>query len=130
MRLAILLFVLLPGFGRVDNLRAENVARSVATLRPTAPVTRDAADLHALLRTVTREENAYRAAHGRFTAAPGELRINPPRGVQLWLRAEGAAGFSAVALSAGEECAVYHGAAAAPRGFARTEGRIACRRRR
>lgn len=41
--------------------------------------------------------------------------------------AEGAAGYSAVAVGDAEECAVFHGAARPPRSWVRAPGRIACR---
>lgn len=88
------------------------------------------AELTAVLRSVTQAQAAYRAAHGRYTASLADLRIRPPDGVRVRLQAEGTAGFSAIASAAGGECAVYHGGVWAPRPWARTAGRIACRRRR
>ena len=86
--------------------------------------------LSVVLRSVTQAQAAYRASHGRYTSSLTELRVRPPAGVSVRLQAEGTAGFSAVASSGAGECAVYHGGVWAPRPWARTPGRIACRTRR
>ncbi len=85
------------------------------------------ADPRAVLRQVERAEADYRAAHGRYTASLAALDIERPAGVDVRIVAEGAAGYSAVAIADAEECAVFHGTARAPRTWARTPGRIACR---
>lgn len=90
---------------------------------------RAAADPRAVLRQVERAESAYRAAHGRYTASLRALGIERVPDVDVRIIAEGAAGWSAVAISDAEECAVYHGRARPPRHWARTPGRIACRGR-
>lgn len=90
---------------------------------------RTAADPRAVLRRVERAESAYRAAHGRYTASLQALGIQRAPDVDVRIMAEGAAGWSAVAIADAEECAVYHGRARPPRHWARTPGRIACRGR-
>lgn len=87
------------------------------------------ADARAVLREVERAQNAYRAAHGRYTGSLRALGMARPADVQVRVAAQGAGGWSAVATTADEECAVYHGSAPAPRSYARTAGRIACRAR-
>ena len=104
------------------------LAASAAAVPPAGEALADA-DLRALLGRVKRAEDAYRAAHGRYTASVTALGIERPDGVDLRITAEGAAGFAAVATSAEAECAVVHGRARAPRSYARTAGRIACRAR-
>jgi hypothetical protein len=84
-------------------------------------------DPRAVLRQVERAQTAYRAEHGRYTASLSALRIERVRGVDVRIAAEGAAGYSAVAIGDVEECAVYHGRARPPRHWVRTPGRIACR---
>jgi hypothetical protein len=98
----------------------------------TVPATSDAfhlppPDPRAVLRQVERAQTAYRADHGRYTASLSALRIERVRGVDVRIAAEGAAGYSAVAIADAEECAVYHGRARPPRHWVRTPGRIACR---
>ena len=87
------------------------------------------ADPRTVLRQVERAQSEYRTTHGRYTASPRALRMESTRGVQVRLVAEGGAGYSAVAIGAAEECAVFHGSADPPRSYARTAGRIACRSR-
>ena len=87
------------------------------------------ADARAVLQDVARAQADYRTAHGRYTASLRALRIRKPPDVDVRITAEGAAGYSAVALAPAEECAVFHGSARAPRSFVRTAGRIACRAR-
>ena len=88
---------------------------------------RVAEDPRGVLRQVERAQTAYRAAHGRYTASLRALGIDRPAGVDVRVTAEGSAGYSAVAIGADEECAVYHGGASPPRNWVRTPGRIACR---
>ena len=90
---------------------------------------RSAAGPRAVLRQVERAEAEYRTTHGRYTASLRALGIERPAGVDVRILAEGAAGWSAVALGDAEECAVFHGNARAPRPWARTPGRITCRGR-
>lgn len=90
---------------------------------------RAAGDARAVLRQVERAEADYRASHGRYTASLHALGIEPGADVGVRITAEGGAGYSAVTIGADEECAVFHGRARAPRSYARTEGRIACRSR-
>ena len=82
-----------------------------------------------VLRQVQRAQTEYRASHGRYTASLRALGISRPAGVDVRIAAEGAAGYSAVAVADDEECAVFHGGARPPRSWARTPGRIACRAR-
>lgn len=82
-----------------------------------------------VLREVERAQTEYRASHGRYTASLRALGIGRTAGVDVRMAAEGAAGWSAVAIGDDEECAVFHGRARAPRSWARTPGRIACRAR-
>ena len=90
---------------------------------------RAAPDPRTVLRDVERAEAAYRAEHGRYTASLSALGIDRSPGVEIRIVAEGAAGYSAVAIAAAEECAVYHGRARPPRHWVRTAGRVACRSR-
>jgi type II secretory pathway pseudopilin PulG len=106
------------------------------TCAASVPAARDAfrhagerADARAVLREVERAQNAYRAAHGRYTGSLRALGMRPPAEVAVRVAAQGAGGWSAVATAPDEECAVFHGSAAAPRSYARTAGRIACRAR-
>jgi hypothetical protein len=92
--------------------------------------TRAAADVRQVVQQVATAEAAYRAAHGRYTASLRELDIERTRSVDVRIVAEGARGFSVVAVGADEECAVFHGTARPPRSYARTVARIACRSRR
>lgn len=87
------------------------------------------ADARAVLQDVARAQTEYRAAHGRYTASLRALRLRRPPDVDVRITAEGAAGYGAVAMAPGEECAVFHGSARPPRSYARTPGRIACRAR-
>jgi type II secretory pathway pseudopilin PulG len=87
------------------------------------------ADARAVLREVERAQNEYRAAHGRYTGSLRALGMRRLADVQVRVAARGAGGWSAVAVAPDEECAVYHGSATAPRSYARTAGRIACRGR-
>jgi uncharacterized protein (UPF0254 family) len=84
-------------------------------------------DPRAVLRQVERAQTAYRADHGRYTASLSALGLERVRGVDVRIAAEGAAGYSAVAIGDAEECAVYHCRARPPRHWVRTPGRIACR---
>lgn len=100
------------------------------------PAARDAfrhaggrADARAVLREVERAQNAYRAAHGRYTGSLRALGLARRPDVTMRVAAQGAGGWSAVATASAEECAVFHGSAPAPRSYARTAGRIACRAR-
>lgn len=87
-------------------------------------------ELRRLLRDVSTAQERYRSSHGGYTASARELGVARVPGIQLRLLAEGARGFSAVAISASAECAVFHGRARPPRGYARTPGTVACRSRR
>jgi hypothetical protein len=87
------------------------------------------AEPRAVLREVERAETAYRAERGRYTASLSALRIERVRGVDVRIVAEGAAGYSAVAIADAEECAVYHGRARPPRNWVRAPERIVCRGR-
>lgn len=89
-----------------------------------------AADVRQVVQQVATAEAAYRAAHGRYTASLRELGIERTRSVDVRIVAEGARGFSVVAVGADEECAVFHGTARPPRSYARTGARTACRSRR
>jgi hypothetical protein len=84
-------------------------------------------DPRAVLRQVERAQTAYLADHGRYTASLSALRIERVRGVDVRIAAEGAAGYSVIAIAEAEECAVYHGRARPPRHWVRTPGRITCR---
>lgn len=86
-------------------------------------------DPRAVLRGVERAQAEYRAVHGRYTASLRALGLPRPAEVYVRITAEGAGGYSAVALAAAEECAVFHGRARPPRPYARTPGRIVCRER-
>lgn len=88
-----------------------------------------APDPRAVLREVERAETAYCAARGRYTASLSALRIARVPEVDVRIVAEGAAGYSAVAIADAEECAVVHGRARPPRNWVTTTGRIVCRRR-
>jgi type II secretory pathway pseudopilin PulG len=107
------------------------------TCAASVPAARDAfrradgetADARAVLREVERAQNEYRAAHGRYAGSIRALGLRAPADVMVRVAAQGAGGWSAVATAAEEECAVFHGSAPAPRSYARTAGRIACRAR-
>lgn len=86
-------------------------------------------DARTVLQDVARAQAEYRAAHGRYTASLRALGLRRPADVEVRVTAEGAAGYAAVAVADGEECAVFHGSARPPRSYARTAGRIACRER-
>jgi len=106
------------------------VAFSAAFDSPLDGVHRGAsADPRGVLREVQRAQADYHAAHGRYTASLRALGVRRPDDVQLRIAAQGAGGWSAVATAPEEECAVFHGSAPAPRGYARSAGRIACRAR-
>lgn len=83
-----------------------------------------------LLRDISAAQERYRASHGRYTASARELGVARVPGMQVRLLAEGARGFSAVAITTDAECAVFHGRARPPRSYARTPGTVACRARR
>lgn len=87
------------------------------------------ADARTALQEVVRAQTEYRAAHGRYTASLRALGLRRPADVDVRITAEGAGGYAAVALADDEECAVFHGTARAPRSYARTVGRVACRAR-
>jgi hypothetical protein len=82
-----------------------------------------------VLREVERAQTEYRASHGRYTASLRALEVARPAGVDVRITAEGAGGYSAVAVADDEECAVYHGRAHPPRAWVRASGRITCRPR-
>lgn len=103
---------------------------SAATTAAEAQRSRPAADLRQVVQQVATAEAAYRAAHGRYTASLRELGIERTRSVDVRIVAEGARGFSVVAVGADEECAVFHGSARPPRSYARTAARVSCRSRR
>ncbi|WP_420126597.1 hypothetical protein [Longimicrobium sp.] len=88
-----------------------------------------APDPRAVLRDVERAETSYRAARGRYTASLSALGIERVREVDVRIVAEGAAGYSAVAIAGAEECAVVHGRARPPRNWVTTTERIVCRER-
>lgn len=88
-----------------------------------------AGEARTVLRDVARAQTDYRAGHGRYTASLAELGLRRPPGVDVRIMAAGSDGYSAVAVAASEECAVFHGRARPPRSYARTAGRVACRRR-
>jgi uncharacterized membrane protein YgcG len=90
---------------------------------------RAATDPRAMLRRVERAETAYHATHGRYTASLRALGMERVDGVEVRIVAEGAAGYSAVAITRAEECAVFHGAARPPRAWVRAPGRVVCRGR-
>jgi hypothetical protein len=106
------------------------LALCAATMPAEAQRGRPAADVRQVVQQVATAEAAYRAAHGRYTASLRELGIERTRSVDVRIVAEGARGFSVVAVGADEECAVFHGSARRPRNYARTAARIACRSRR
>lgn len=88
-----------------------------------------AGEARAVLREVARAQTDYRAGHGRYTASLAELGLRRPPGVDVRIMAAGSDGYSAVAVAASEECAVFHGRSRPPRSYARTAGRVACRAR-
>ena len=92
--------------------------------------TRAAADVRQIVQQVATAQAAYRAAHGRYTASLRELGIERTRNVDVRIVAEGARGFSVVAVGADQECAVFHGTARPPRSYARAAARVSCRSRR
>lgn len=91
---------------------------------------RPVADVRQVVQLVATAQAAYRTAHGRYTASLRELGIERTRSVDVRIVAEGARGFSVVAVGADEECAVFHGTARPPRTYARTTARVSCRSRR
>lgn len=101
-----------------------------ATTAAEAQRSRPAADVRQVVQQVATAQTAYRAAHGRYTASLRELGIERARSVDVRIIAEGARGFSVVAVGANEECAVFHGNARPPRSYARTAARVSCRSRR
>lgn len=101
-----------------------------ATAPAEAQRSRPAADVRQAVQQVATAQAVYRAAHGRYTASLRELGIERTRSVDVRIVAEGARGFSIVAVGAEEECAVFHGSARAPRSYARTAARVSCRSRR
>jgi hypothetical protein len=106
------------------------LALCAATMPAEAQRSRPAADVRQVVQQVATAEAAYRAAHGRYTASLRELGIERTRSVDVRIVAEGARGFSVVAVGADEECAVFHGTARSPRSYARTAARVSCRSRR
>lgn len=103
---------------------------TVALAAAPAEAQRSRPNIRQVVQQVATAEAAYRAAHGRYTASLRELGIERTRSVDVRIVAEGARGFSVVAVGADEECAVFHGTARAPRSYARTAARISCRSRR
>lgn len=103
---------------------------SAATTAAEAQRSRPAADVRQVVQQVATAQTAYRASHGRYTASLRELGIERTRSVDVRIVAEGARGFSVVAVGADEECAVFHGSARPPRRYARTAARVSCRSRR
>jgi hypothetical protein len=91
---------------------------------------RTAPDVRQVVQQVAAAEAAYRATHGRYTASLRELGMERLPSTDVRIVAEGARGFSVVAIGPDHECAVFHGAARPPRSYARTAARIACRSRR
>jgi hypothetical protein len=86
-------------------------------------------DARSVLRAVEQAQSRFYAANGRYSASLRALEYRPPQDVVVHISAQGAGGWSAVVVGADQECAVYHGSAVAPRGYARVVGRIACRDR-
>ena len=103
---------------------------SIATTPAEAQRSRPAANVRQVVQQVAAAEAAYRAAHGRYTASLRELGIERTRSVDVRIVAEGARGFSVVAIGPDEACAVFHGTARPPRSYARTAARVSCRSRR
>jgi hypothetical protein len=84
------------------------------------------ADPRALLRMVATLQASYSAEKGHFANTPQELRIPAMTRLRLHLAADGSEGYSAVAVSATEECVLYHGAVRSPRAFATQPDRVVC----
>jgi hypothetical protein len=103
---------------------------ALRTIPAEAQRSRPAGDVRQVVQQVATAEAAYRATHGRYTASLRELGIERTRSVDVRIVAEGARGFSVVAVGPDHECAVFHGSAWPPRTYARTVARIACRSRR
>lgn len=91
---------------------------------------RTTAGVRDVVQQVVSAQASYRGSHGRYTASLRELGMERVRGVDVRIVAEGARGFSVVAVSADEECAVFHGTARPPRSYARIAARVTCRARR
>lgn len=103
---------------------------SLAAAPAHAQRTRATPGPRAVVQQVATAQATYRAAHGRYTASLRELGMERAAGIDVRIVAEGGRGFSVVAIGADEECAVFHGTARAPRSYARTPARVACRGRR
>jgi hypothetical protein len=84
------------------------------------------ADPRALLRMVAALQASYSAEKGHFAGTPQELRIPAMTRLRLHLTANGSEGYTAVAVSATEECVLYHGAVRSPRAFATQPDRLTC----
>jgi hypothetical protein len=88
---------------------------------------RGTTDAGALLRMVATLQASYNASKGRYASKPEELRIPPMRAIQLHLTANGSSGYTAVAVSATEECVLYRGAVRPPREYATEPNQVVCR---
>ena len=103
---------------------------ALASAPAEAQRSRSTAGVRDVVQWVVTAQASYRGAHGRYTASLRELGIDRVPRVDVRIVAEGARGFSVVAVSADEECAVFHGTARPPRSYARTAARVTCRARR
>jgi hypothetical protein len=110
-------------------LQAPTAARAQEGRDHTHNPTRSTTDPRVLLRMVVALQGSYNAENGRFASTPQELRVPSMTALQLHLTANGSDGYTAVAVSATEECVLFHGAVRSPRAFATQPDRITCEAR-
>jgi len=107
-------------------LAAAGPARAQEHRDHTHHPTREMTDVRTLLRMVVALQESYNAKNGRYASTPRELRIPSLEAVRLHLTANGSLGYTAVAVSATEECALYRGAVRSPREYATEPNRVTC----
>lgn len=103
-----------PAYGQEDRDHTHNPTRATANAR-------------VLLRMLAPLQESFMARHGRYATTPAELRIPIMDAIWLQLTANGSRGYSAVAVSATEECVLYRGTVQPPRDFATQPDRVTCR---
>ncbi|UCG74913.1 MAG: hypothetical protein JSV95_09140 [Gemmatimonadota bacterium] len=88
-----------------------------------APETHLRSDLEALQSA----QEHFRTLNDRYTNRLGELEFSPSRGVQVSIVQGDRRGYSAIAATAENECAVFGGEARPPRSYVTRPGLVGCR---
>lgn len=87
----------------------------------------DTEDVRAILRSVAVNQMRHHVQHGRYASSLRELGLAEARAITVRITASGGQGFSAVSVSATEECAFYSGRVTSPRAYVRRPNEVICR---